>query len=431
MLLMPFQILGAFFRAILSIALLAGGVYLLKQWYDHREVVIDRPANVVLREQDPADFNAEPKPGDKRRVVDQTADGRAIVWWKFGWNRETAFLLGGLGLMLWSLGGSFFYPTILRSPGDDEPKTSREEGEVRRIKRDDGTQLYVELLGPPDGVPIVLTHGWGLDSDEWFYAKRLAQKYRVIVWDLAGLGQSKGPTNKDWSLEKLAGDLDAVLSLAGERRAFLLGHSIGGMILLTYAKRFPDALKQRVAGMMIVHSTFTNPCRTAKWASVYTALQKPVLEPLCWLMIVLAPLFWLTNWLSYLNGSAHRSTSRQSFSGRETRGQLNFITRYYLWTWPSVVARGFLGMFRYDATDVLPRVATPTLVVAADRDELCVPEASRYMAHAMPHARLATIHDARHCGLFERHERFDALIDEFIGETTSPTVPAGKTSASK
>jgi len=182
---------------------------------------------------------------------------------------------------------------------------------------------------------------------------------------------------------------------------------------------------------MIVHSTFTNPCRTAKWASVYTALQKPVLEPLCWLMIALAPLFWLTNWLSYLNGSAHRSTSRQSFSGRETRGQLNFMTRYYLSTWPSVVARGFLGMFRYDATDVLPRITTPTLVVAADRDELCVPEASRYLAHAMPHARLATIHDARHCGLFERHERFDALIDEFIGETTSPTVPADKTSASK
>ena len=139
MLLMPFQILGAFLRAILCVALLAGGVYLLKHWYDNREIVIDRPAALVVREQDPADFNAAPKPADQRRVVGQTADGRAIVWWTFGWNRETAFLLGGLGLMLWSLGGSFFVPSVLRHPGPDEPAISRGTGEVRRIKRDDGT----------------------------------------------------------------------------------------------------------------------------------------------------------------------------------------------------------------------------------------------------------------------------------------------------
>src|SRR5437879_5474749 len=34
----------------------------------------------------------------------------------------------------------------------------------------------------------------------------------------------------------------------------------------------------------------------------------------------LAPVVWLMNWLSYLNGSAHRSTERSSFSGRESRG---------------------------------------------------------------------------------------------------------------
>jgi len=79
MLLMPFQILGAFLRAILCVALLAGGVYLLKHWYDNREIVIDRPAALVVREQDTADFNAAPKPADQRRVVGQTADGRAIA----------------------------------------------------------------------------------------------------------------------------------------------------------------------------------------------------------------------------------------------------------------------------------------------------------------------------------------------------------------
>ena len=411
---MPFQILGVWFRAFLALALLGGGIYLLKRWYDHREIVVDRtPVEVVDRNPN----RNEPAPTEVRSV-----ENRRVVSWQFGWNRETAYLLGGLGLLLWSLGGSFFSSTVLRRAGEDEPQSIRGTGEVRRIKRDDGTELYVEMFGPPNGIPIVLTHGWGLDVDEWFYSKRLADKHRIILWDLPGLGESKGPRTKDWSLEKLARDLDAVISLAGDRRVFLLGHSIGGMIVLTYARLFPEMLKGRVAGLMIVHSTFTNPCRTARWAPLYTAIQKPILEPLCWLMIMLAPVVWLMNWMSYLNGSAHRSTSRTSFSGKETRGQLGFMTRYYIWAWPSVVARGFLGMFRYDATDALPRITTPTLVIAADRDEMCVPEAGKYMAHAMPHARMATIHEGRHCGLFERHQRFDALVDEFVTECTSPTV---------
>jgi pimeloyl-ACP methyl ester carboxylesterase len=414
MLLMPFQIIGVWFRALLSIAILGGCVYLLKQWYDNREiVVVDRPA-VEARELNSNRPAAAPE--------ERNAEVRRVVSWRFGWNRETGFLLGGLALLLWSVGGSFFSSMVFRRPSEDEPKSIRGTGEVRRIKRDDGSELYVELFGPADATPIVMTHGWGLDVDEWYYSNRLAEKYRVIVWDLPGLGESKSPRTKDWSLEKLARDLDAVVSLVGDRPVFLLGHSIGGMITLTYGKLFREMLKRRIAGMMIAHSTFTNPCRTAKWSGVYTAIQKPILEPLCWLMIALAPIFWLLNWMSYLNGSAHRSTSKTSFSGKETRGQLGFLTRYYIWAWPSVVARGFLAMFRYDATEALPRITTPTLVIAADKDEMCVPEASKYIAHAMPHARMATIHDARHCGLFERHQRFDALVDEFVTECTSPTV---------
>lgn len=68
-------------------------------------------------------------------------------------------------------------------------------------------------------------------------------------------------------------------------------------------------------------------------------------------MIWLSPLVRVLNWLSYINGSAHRSTERSSFSGRETRGQLDFLTRYYATSAPDVVAHGMLGMLRFDATE--------------------------------------------------------------------------------
>jgi pimeloyl-ACP methyl ester carboxylesterase len=410
--LMPFQILGIWLRAILSIALLVGAGYLLKQWYDHREIVIERRPIVVA--ETATKRSDTPQPGET------TAIETTSVPWSFGWNRETAWLISGLALLIWSIGGGFSWPKVLRRSGEGAPKSIRGTGEIRRLKSDDGTELYVEIHGRTDGVPIVLTHGWGLDVDEWFYASKWADRYRLIVWDLPGLGESKSPGTKDWSVEKLARDLAKVVAIAGDRPVFLLGHSIGGMITLTFCKLFPQIRTERVAGVIIVHSTYTNPCRTAKWSGLYTALQRPVLEPLCWAMIALAPLFWLMNWVSYFNGSAHRSTSKSSFSGRETREQLGFLTRYYVWAWPSVVARGFLGMFRYDVSAALSTIDTPALIVAADRDELCDPSASRHMASAMPSARLEMIGDAKHCGLFERFQEFGKLVNGFVDEHSVP-----------
>ncbi len=186
------------------------------------------------------------------------------------------------------------------------------------------------------------------------------------------------------------------------------------MIALTFCRLFPQALGSRVRGLVIAHSTYTNPVKTTSKPALYTTLQKPVLEPLCHLMIWLAPLVWLMNWLSYLNGSAHRSTERSSFSGHETRGQLDFLTRYYMKAWPGVIGRGMLAMFRYDATATLGTIPVPTLIVTGDQDGTCSPEASEYMAKTIPNARLATLRPAKHCGLFEHHGQFDELVAEFI-----------------
>ncbi|MBA3575779.1 MAG: cobyrinate a,c-diamide synthase, partial [Pseudonocardiales bacterium] len=72
-------------------------------------------------------------------------------------------------------------------------------------------------------------------------------------------------------------DLDAVVALAGNAPVVLLGHSIGGMISLTYCKLFPESVGPRVSGLVLVHTTPTNPVRTTKNAGLYTALQKPVI----------------------------------------------------------------------------------------------------------------------------------------------------------
>ena len=214
----------------------------------------------------------------------------------------------------------------------------------------------------------------------------------------------------------MAHDLDAIVGLAKGRPVILLGHSIGGMIGLTYSRLFPQALGSRVSGLILVHTTYTNPVKTTAWGGFYSAIQKPVLEPLCYVMIGLAPLVWAMNWLSYLNGSMHRSTDRSSFSSNETREQLDLASRFGPKAWPGVIARGMLAMFRYDSTATLPTIGVPTLVIAGDQDDMTKPEASATMAQVIPGATIHRLSPAKHMGHMEHHREFVTTIERFIAE---------------
>ena len=338
----------------------------------------------------------------------------------FGSNEETMLFAAGIILTLLALAGGTLVKIILRlasrgkaDPAIDPRRTPKATSQ-QRLRRPDGSELQIEFYGPEDGTPIILTHGWGLDSREWNYLKRdLSDHFRLIVWDEPGLGKSTPPTNRDYNLENLARDLKAVLELAGDKPAILLGHSIGGMITLTFCGLFPSALGSRVTGLVLTHTTPTNPVRTTSGAAFYTAIEKPVLVPLMYLTIALSPLVWLMNWLSYLNGSAHLATRHSSFGGTETWEQIDFFTRFQPEASPAVMARGMLGMMRYDATQTLESISVPTLVVAGDRDSVTKAEASERIRSGIPRARLIILAPAKHLGLIEHHTRYAEVVREF------------------
>jgi pimeloyl-ACP methyl ester carboxylesterase len=365
MLLMPFGLLSLWITGLLSLGLLGGGVYLIWAWYE----------GVVV---------------------------------------ETGYLVAGLAMVAFTFFGRPLVVWLLRRRrGADEPVPTR-GGTAQRIPRPDGTELHVESYGPPDAPALILTHGWGLNSTEWHYAKRhLADRFRVIVWDLPGLGRSRRPKNNDYDLEKMARDLEAVVTLAGNHPVVLLGHSIGGMITLTFCRLFPQHLQSRVAGLVLTHTTYTNPVKTSKFSGFFRAAQKPLLQPLLYLMIVLSPLVRLMNWLSYLNGMTHVSAHLTHFGGRETRGQLEFLARFSLFAPPPVVARGVLAMFRYDATATLPAIPLPTLVIAGNRDQSTLPEASERIRADVPRAELIELTPGGHLGLLEQHEKFVGAVGAF------------------
>lgn len=222
--------------------------------------------------------------------------------------------------------------------------------------------------------------------------------------------------------------LNAVIGLVDDQPVILVGYSIGAMITLTFCRLFPEALGTRVAGLALVHTTYTNPVRTTTLAVLNTALERPVIVPLLHLMIWLSPLVRVMNWSSYLNGSSHLSTKLSGFAGTETWQQIDFASRYGLYISPAVLARGMFGMLRYDATATLKTIRVPTLVVVANRDPVCKPEASERIRQDVPTAELRPLAPAKHMGFMEHNQEFATLLADFA-EANLHATPATPTIA--
>ncbi len=108
-------------------------------------------------------------------------------------------------------------------------------------------RMHVAEAGPPDGDPVVLLHGW---PQHWYMWRNqigpLAERYRVIVPDLRGLGWTEAPP---WGYEKqqLAADVLALLDALGLERVKLAGHDWGGLVGFLLCLRRPERVERYVA----------------------------------------------------------------------------------------------------------------------------------------------------------------------------------------
>lgn len=327
-------------------------------------------------------------------------------------------VLGVVFLAFALLGRFLMVPLLGRRPEhpEQEPRMERST-ETHLLSRPDGTELFIEMAGPENAPVLLMTHGWGMNATEWFYAKKhLTDSYRLVMWDLPGLGNSRGPKDRDWSIDKMARDLEAVLDFLEDRKVVLVGHSIGGMITLKFCELFPEHLQNRVVGLVLNHTTFTNPVKTARGGGFWRAIQGPVLKPICHLTLWTWPISWAMNFLSYLNGSLHLLNHLTQFGKSETRGQLEFASLYNVLASPAVSVRGMFGMMKYDVEEVLGKISVPALVIAGQDDVVTVPEANHHIARNIPQSREVVLNPGGHLGLIEKHPFWITEVKAFARE---------------
>lgn len=364
---------------LVSLAALAGGVYLSSSWLAHRHDVLD------------------------------------------SWARDDRWLYVGLALMAWAFVGRLVLLPMLARRGEGRKRLQRSEGET--IIAADGADIRIETCGPQGAPVLIFTHGWGMDSTIWRDAKdELAGAHRLVFWDLPGLGRSSQPADGKYSVERLAADLRTVLTHVGGP-AVLVGHSIGGMTVQTFCKLYPELLGREVAGIVLENTTHTNPLRTMLFGRFLEAIRRPVIEPMMHLTIWLQPLSWLMNWHGYLSGSTHAAMRIGGFGSRPTRGQLDQVALLTTRNPPGVQAKGNLAMFHWDVTADLPKIAVPALVFVGGRDIITLPGAGERIAADIKGARLSRVARAGHMGPVELSESYNAEISRFSEEVFAAPEP--------
>ncbi|MET0273215.1 MAG: alpha/beta hydrolase [Phenylobacterium sp.] len=363
--------LARFVAAVLSAVVLAAAGYLLWSWYDGYWLVA--PDGVVVRV------------------------------------REDWRLWVGAGLLAWSVLGRLILPLVLAKGGGRATKAVRSGGQT--VPGDSGSQLEVEQHGPAGAPVLIFTHGWGMDLTYWNYARQdLEDRFRLVLWDLPGLGRSKPPVGGAITLANFATDLRGLIE-AQDRPVVLVGHSIGGMTIQTLVRDHPDILP-RVAGIVLENTSYTNPLKTMVFSRLLLALQKPVLEPAMHLTMWLQPLVWLSKWQSYLSGSMHAGM-RLGFGKFVTRSQLGHAALLATRAAPGVEAKGDLAMLNWDATGALADCPVPVMVLGGDLDIVTKLEASRTIAAETSKARLQVVPGVNHMGPMEQAEVYNAAIAAF------------------
>jgi pimeloyl-ACP methyl ester carboxylesterase len=100
---------------------------------------------------------------------------------------------------------------------------------------------------------LVFVHGWCCDKSYWrLQVPHFARRHKVVTIDLAGHGES-GLGRERWTMEAFGKDVAAVVEKLDLDHVILVGHSMGGPVIIEAARQMPE----RVIGL-VGADTFLN-----------------------------------------------------------------------------------------------------------------------------------------------------------------------------
>ncbi|MDA7424795.1 alpha/beta fold hydrolase [Thalassococcus lentus] len=215
------------------------------------------------------------------------------------------------------------------------------------------------------GPSIVLIHGVGLRAEAWQrQTEALIQDYETHAVDMPGHGESLMPPGT----KTLADFADAIAS-GIDRRTIVIGHSMGAMIALDLAHRYPD----RVAGVVALNAIYQRTHKAKMTAEVrYASLHEDRTAD---------PSATLDRWFAGVTSPERNACERWLRSVNPA----NYKTAY------GVFARG-----NGPSAEALKGLQCPALFMTGAQEPNSTPQMSRAMADLAPKGRAVIVEGAAH-----------------------------------
>jgi pimeloyl-ACP methyl ester carboxylesterase len=244
----------------------------------------------------------------------------------------------------------------------------------------DGLELpYVEQ-GDPDGVPVVLLHGW-LDSLRCFdrLTAVLPERIYALAFDQRGHGDAAKPA-AGYGLGDFANDVGAFMDAVGLEAAVLAGASSGGYV----AQRFAVDDPSRTLGLALLGSPRSLRGPRPRFADVVATLEDPI------------------------DAAFVHELSEGMVACEVPEAVMATLCEENLKVPARVWRDAFEGLLAAEPPLETGRISAPTLIVWGARDALLPRADQEAMAATIPGARLVVYPDVGHLPVIEEPERVAA-----------------------
>jgi pimeloyl-ACP methyl ester carboxylesterase len=243
------------------------------------------------------------------------------------------------------------------------------------------------------GPTIVFVLGYGMTLDEWpgKMISSLAKSFRIILYNHRDISGVRNPS-VPFTIPQGALDLHDLVSQLADDPITIVGYSMGGMIGLEFAIRYPDLINR----LILISTHCGGPESIPPDERIYEEMARELPDIDAYLER--AGRLLLTD--------AYREAHPDPMSWFVDHGEVadaqSVMDQYHaLATWEGVYAG-------------LHTILAPTLVITGDQDMVTPPKNSTILANAIPGAHLVILENTAHGMIFQEPVRIAEIISQFL-----------------
>lgn len=289
------------------------------------------------------------------------------------------------------------------------------------VSADDGVQLHVEIDEPHEGanpapVTVIFSHGYALNLDSWHFQRRdLREAARLVFWDQRSHGRSERSEVGAATIDHTGRDLGRVIDeVAPTGPIVLVGHSLGGMTIMSLAEQRPALFAERVVGVAFLATSAAG--LTGGRAGVRGLPGKVVNRLAPGVVAALGKRADLIDRGRQLGSDLGLSlTRRYSFASDVPHSFVQWTSDMLAATPIDVVAEFFPDFDRHDRIAALSALVDVEALVMVGREDRVTPLAhSEAILAALPHAEMVVLEPCGHMLVLEHHELVTAELQALI-----------------